>query len=218
MVDETYIVADDHPIFRDGLVRLLSQVKPQAIVLEATTLDEAWRLAQTEAPLGIFLDLMYSDHAEEAPIAAWRLEFPSALLVVVSMCEDPRVIERVMAQGANAFIGKSLSPGKVANALLAALGGERLISCAPRGTFPSIEPRTLPDSLLSLTPRQREVLQLITEGRSNKEIAQALNISPFTVSIHVSALLRALGVGSRAAASALGARYGMGCQARGERS
>ncbi|SDH09985.1 DNA-binding response regulator, NarL/FixJ family, contains REC and HTH domains [Pseudomonas flavescens] len=214
MLDDLYIIADDHPIFRDGLVRLLAQVRPQASLQEAATLDEALTLARLQPPAGILLDLMYSSGPEWASIADWRQEFPDSLLIVVSMCEDPLVIERVMSQGASAFIGKSLPSREIAEALKAALKGERLVRCAPQGGFTSFEPPAAAEYFTALTARQLEVLQLIIEGLSNKEIAQALRISPFTVRIHVSALLSALNVSTRAAAAAVGARHGLGAQNR----
>lgn len=214
MPHDLFIVADDHPLFRDGLVRLLAQVRPDASIEEAATLDEALTLARAQPPAGILLDLMYSSDNQWASIADWRQEFPAALLVVVSMCEDPLVVERIMNQGASAFIGKSLPPHEVAEALTAALSGERVVRCAPQGSFTAYEPPAAAEHFSSLTARQFEVLQLITAGLSNKEIARILCISPFTVRIHVSALLSALGLGTRSAAAALGARHGLGAQNR----
>lgn len=214
MPQDLFIVADDHPLFRDGLVRLLAQARPQALIREAATLDEALQLARAQAPAGILLDLMYSSDNAWASIADWRLEFPASLLVVVSMCEDPLVVERVMSQGASAFIGKSLPPSEVAEALTAALNGEPVVRCASLGSFTAYEPPVAGDCFSSLTARQFEVLQLITDGLSNKEIAQILRISPFTVRIHVSALLGVLKLSSRSAAAALGARHGLGAASR----
>lgn len=210
MAHDLFIVADDHPLFRDGLVRLLAQARPGAVIEEAATLDEALRLARSQRPAGILLDLMYSSDNQWASIADWRQEFPASLLVVVSMCEDPLVVERIMNQGASAFIGKSLPPHEVAEALTAALQGERVIRCAPQGSFTAYEPPATAELFSALTARQFEVLQLITAGLSNKEIAQILRISPFTVRIHVSALLGVLKLSSRSAAAALGARHGLG--------
>ncbi|AEF21570.1 LuxR C-terminal-related transcriptional regulator [Pseudomonas fulva] len=210
MPQDLFIVADDHPLFRDGLVRLLAQARPDALIEEAATLDEALQLARAQTPAGILLDLMYSGDSAWASIADWRLEFPASLLVVVSMCEDPLVIERVMSQGASAFIGKSLPPSEVAEALTAALNGEPVVRSAAQGSFAAYEPSAAAERFSALTARQFEVLQLITDGLSNKEIAQVLRISPFTVRIHVSALLSVLNLSSRSAAAALGARHGLG--------
>ncbi|RUQ44335.1 DNA-binding response regulator, partial [Corynebacterium pseudodiphtheriticum] len=90
-------------------------------------------------------------------------------------------------------IGKNIAPDEIGQALLAIREGEVLVKFAPSGLLP-LDTHTL-------TPRQQEVLRLIAQGKTNKEIAKALAISPFTVRIHVSSLLRALDVPSRAAAA-----------------
>jgi len=145
------IIADDHPMFREGMTRTVQRLLPGAVVQEAGD------------------------------------------LATVSMVDDPALIEQVMALGADGFIGKNIAPDEIGQALLAIREGEVLVKFAPSGLLP-LDTHTL-------TPRQQEVLRLIAQGKTNKEIAKALNISPFTVRIHVSSLLRSLNVPSRAAAA-----------------
>lgn len=192
MQAESIIVADDHPVFRDGLTTLLTRIMPEAEITTADTFDDALALARArpEPPSMFILDLFFTRRSIKDALPALRKEFASSSIVVVSMADDKVTIDDVIACGVNGFINKAVHPHVFTEALAAVREGD-VVTRVPE-----------PDLVTApaLTDRQSDVLRHIAEGKSNKEIAIVLGISPFTVRIHVSALFRALGVATRAAA------------------
>ena len=188
------IIADDHPMFREGMTRTVQRLLPGAVVQEAGDLATVNALLCEAGEVDtLILDLRFPGLTCISQLAELRQQLKRTTLVLVSMVDDPALIEQVMALGADGFIGKNIAPDEIGQALLAIREGEVLVKFAPSGLLP-LDTHTL-------TPRQQEVLRLIAQGKTNKEIAKALNISPFTVRIHVSSLLRTLDVPSRAAAA-----------------
>ncbi|CAN2971559.1 MULTISPECIES: LuxR C-terminal-related transcriptional regulator [Pseudomonas] len=188
------IIADDHPMFREGMTRTVQRLLPGAVVQEAGDLATVNALLCEAGEVDtLILDLRFPGLTCISQLAELRQQLKRTTLVLVSMVDDPALIEQVMALGADGFIGKNIAPDEIGQALLAIREGEVLVKFAPSGLLP-LDTHTL-------TPRQQEVLRLIAQGKTNKEIAKALNISPFTVRIHVSSLLRNLNVPSRAAAA-----------------
>ncbi|MCU9948299.1 LuxR C-terminal-related transcriptional regulator [Pseudomonas sp. PDM13] len=200
---ERIIVADDHPVFRDGLRRIVQRVLPTVQVEEAGSMEEVLALAnEGAAPSMFILDLLFPGQSVEA-IGALRQAFKRSSIVIVSMVDSQKAVDEVMAAGADGFIGKAIAPDEVGEALLAIREGDFVVRFGETGLL--AHDAELPQ----LTPRQQDVLRLIANGMSNKEIARELDISPFTVRIHVSSLLRTLGVNTRAAAAAKAAKAGI---------
>ncbi|CRM73844.1 MULTISPECIES: LuxR C-terminal-related transcriptional regulator [Pseudomonas] len=188
------IIADDHPMFREGMLRTVQRLLPEAVVQEAGDLDRVHALLREDGEIDtLILDLRFPGLTCLSQLAELRQQLRRTTLIVVSMVDDPALIDQVMALGADGFIGENIAPDEIGQALLAIREGEVLVKFAPSGLLP-LDTHTL-------TARQHDVLRLIAQGKTNKEIAKALDISPFTVRIHVSSLLRALDVPSRAAAA-----------------
>ncbi|WP_286786454.1 MULTISPECIES: response regulator [Pseudomonas] len=203
---ERIIVADDHPIFREGLSRIVRRMMPAAHIEEAANLDAVLALARQAPPEVLILDLMFPGLSVPASIRSLRQEFNRSSIIIVSMIDDEAQIDQVMAAGADGFVGKSLPPDEIGEAILAIRAGEFVVRYVRGGILGQSPERA---RVQGLTPRQQEVLRLLTAGLSNKEIARELDISPFTARLHVSSLLQSLGVASRSAAAALGASAGL---------
>ncbi|MCF1490228.1 response regulator transcription factor [Pseudomonas sp. AA27] len=193
------IVADDHPLFREAMVNTVRRILPDARLEEAGSLADVLRLATLGAtPDTLILDLRFPGLTCIGRLAELRRQLPRTTLIVVSMVDDPEVICEVMAAGVDGFIGKSVSPAEIGAAILAIRAGEVVVNYLPSGLLP--QPGASSE-LEQLTHRQQDVLRLIAQGKTNKEIARALDISPFTVRIHVSSLLKTLNVPTRTAAA-----------------
>jgi len=181
------------------MARTVQRVLPDAQLEEAGDLQQVLALAcQGEAPDTLILDLRFPGLTGIDRLAELRQQLRRTTLIIVSMVDDPALIELVMASGVDGFIGKSIAPDEVGAAILAIREGEVLVRYAPSGLLPNLGGDA---ELEQLTHRQHEVLRLIAQGKTNKEIARALDISPFTVRIHVSSLLKVLNVTSRTAAA-----------------
>jgi len=204
--DMKILLVDDHPVFRNGMMTMLSNLFEGAEIVEAGDAAFLSRALEHEnTPDLVLLDLIFPGFDALRDFPALRRKLPLTPIVAVSMVSDSAIVDDVMAAGANGFVSKSARPDDISAAFLAIMEGEAVVLRASYET--SLQP-TNDDALGSLTNRQVEVLRFICQGMSNKEIGRELDISPFTVRIHVSALLKTLGLSSRSAAASFAASRG----------
>lgn len=202
------LLVDDHPIFRAGMTSILQDVFPDAKIAEIGD-AQGLNAATTNAILPdlLMVDLFFPGFDYRKDLPRLRQKLPLTPIVAISMMNDIQEIEAIIAMGLNGFISKAVSPAEVKQSLGDIMQGEIAI-CTCDDVLGHNQPHVT-TGLENLTARQIEILRLLRKGLSNKEIARELDLSPFTVRTHVSAVLRTLGVSSRSAASALAASHGL---------
>jgi len=189
---------DDHPVFSNGFAGLTQSAFPDASLSFGSHVDLEG-LKQDDITQSIdllILDLMLPGFDPLRDFSALRRMLPRTAILVVSMTDQKDLVQHVMSQGANGFVHKSTDPRSITQALIKVMDGDILT------IFPeTLTSRIVQECAVALTGRQREVLSLLAQGMSNKEIGRSLGISHHTVRLHVSTILHEIGVSSRSAAA-----------------
>jgi DNA-binding NarL/FixJ family response regulator len=208
------LIADDHPVFRNGMRALLNSVPDMEVVGEASTGDEVIALAASLQPDVILMDVQMPGVGGIEATRRIVLTSPHITVLVVTMFEDEESVFAALRAGARGYVLKGASPTEMVRAIQAVGSGEAIFSpaiaqrlidffAAPRTAVP---PPLFPE----LTDREREVLALMAQGRKNPEIAQSLVISMKTVRNHVSNIFSKLQVADRAQAIIRAREAGLG--------
>ncbi|HSM59078.1 MAG TPA: response regulator transcription factor [Candidatus Sulfomarinibacteraceae bacterium] len=207
----TVLVVDDHAIVREGLCTLLAEAPDVVVVGEARDGEEAITKALHHRPDVILMDLVMPEMDGIAATKQIRQKAPSCQVVVLtSFSEDQRVPNAIQA-GAVGYLMKDVLKAELLQAIRAAAGGEPALHPeAQRQLMRQVAAPEEPDLLGTLTEREMEVLELIAQGRSNREIAAALSLTEGTVKGYVSAVLSKLQVADRTQAALYAVKRGVG--------
>lgn len=193
------LIADDHPLFREAMTQVVRLVDADAECTEAATLEQALSLLNGDDRFDlVLLDLGLPGVSGLSGVLAVRAQAAATPLIIVSAWEEAEAIRQATRFGVSGYLPKSSSRQVMAAAIDKVLGGETSFPLSPAED--GGEDADPGERLDALTPRQLMVLQLLGEGKSNKQIAYELSISQETVKIHISAILRKLGVSSRSKA------------------
>ncbi|MGX1126854.1 response regulator [Pseudomonas sp. HLS-6 TE3448] len=199
------LIADDHPLFREAIHNVISDGFPGSEVLETADLDSALALTQSADDLDlILLDLNMPGMHGLGGLINLRNEAPTVPVVIVSAEQDKQVVLQAITYGAVGFITKSSPRSQMTEAIEQILNGNVYLPPDIIRTQKNTSRRSqsepqgfAPELLQALTRKQLLVLERMTKGESNKQIAYNLDIAETTVKAHVSAILRKLNVHNR---------------------
>ena len=193
------VLVDDHELFRAGVRNELAGLVD--IVGEAGTVAEAGPLIREFDPEVVLLDVHLPDGGGEAVIAAVAPERPAVKFLALSVSDAAEDVIAVIRAGARGYVTKTISRDELFDAVRRVSDGDAVFSPRLAGfvldAFRTGEPLGSDEELETLTPREREVLQLIARGYLYKEIAARLHLSVKTVEAHVSSVLRKLQLSTR---------------------
>jgi len=202
------LVVDDHPLFRQGVVHTLGSVPDLTVVGEATSGEEALKLARELLPDVVLLDI--SMPGWNGLVTAERISTacPASAIVMLTVSEDKDKLLAAFKSGARAYVLKGVSPQELASVIRSSARGDVYVS-------PSLAVEMLvsltrghaPDSLQELTSREREILRLIGKGLTNREIGAQIFLSEKTIKHHVTNILQKLQVRSRVEAALFAAQH-----------
>ena len=201
------MIVDDHPLVRSAVARAISG-DDMTVVAEASTAEEALALAPRIAPDILLLDIALPGMSGVELVRELAPRLPATTIVMLTVSSADRDVAEAMRYGAAGYLTKDVSPEALARALRAPQTGELVI---PRRLaarlLAKLSRRGIAEALVDdvpmdrLTTRERDVLRLIADGMSDRDIAAALTISRRTVETHVSSILRKLEVRNRAEAA-----------------
>ncbi len=217
----TVLIVDDHPLFRDGLQRALELEPGISVVGQCEDGEIALRRARELAPLVILLDINLPGMNGLQVARQLRLERIHVAIVMLTAHHDKQQVLHAMRAGAMAYCSKDIRPEDLVQTIRDVVNGHYIVESermdqrslenwintniqAMTGPYP-----TDPDEhFIPLSPRETEILQFVTRGLSNKEIAARLGISQQTVKNHMTSILNKLNVGDRTQAAVTALRNG----------
>jgi NarL family two-component system response regulator LiaR len=196
------MIVDDHLLVRDGLRLLVSTFDDLEVVAVAEDGEEAMRLCRQAQPDVILMDVVMPNMDGPTATARIREAWPHVQVLALTSFVEEDLIQRAIGAGAIGYLLKKVGADELAEAIRAAHLGRSTID--PDAMQLLIKSVRRPPSLgYDLTGREREVLALLAEGLTNKEIAERLTLSPATVRVYVSHILSKLGAGNRTEAARL---------------
>ncbi len=207
------LVADDHTLFRRGLINLLSAEPGLEVVGEADTGRKAVEKTRELMPDVVLMDVYMPEWDGIETTRRLKAEFPYLKIIVLTIAEDEKVLFEAVKAGAQGYLLKKIEPERLFDQIRAVASGEAAIAghLAARllEEFGRQKQRDETDPLQGLTSREREVLHLLTRGKTNKEIAVELGIAENTVKNHLKNILEKLHLENRVQAVAFALREGM---------
>ena len=196
-----FLIVDDHPLFLEALQLAIQTAYPHAEIVEATNISEAKAAIGKKGAFDlVMLDLSLPGTRGFDGLIELRALYPRLPIVIVTALDDPRIVHEAMTCGAAGFITKSARKADLASAIREVMAGSIVL---PPGYRPPAPESPVDASgimlrrLQTLTPQQRRVLQMLRQGKLNKQIAHELDVGETTIKAHVSEILRKLNVASR---------------------
>lgn len=204
------LVVDDHPLFREGAIRTLGEEPSLIVVGEADTAAGAIDKARETLPDIVLLDLKLPDEHGLAVVEALQREVPYSKVIVLTAVEDEDTLLRALKQGARGYLLKGVSGRELRQVVLAVASGETYVTPGMAGRllreWTEGEGRAAPASTSDLTEREEAILQLVAQGKTNKEIAAELFLSEKTVKHYMTNVLQKLHVRNRVEAALIAIR------------
>ncbi len=200
------MLVDDHIVVRSGLATFLKAYDDLELVGEAKNGLEAVHRCHQKKPDVILMDLMMPEMDGIAATRAILADYPEIKIIAMTSFEEEELVQGVLSAGAMGYLLKNVTADDLAKAIRDAVSGRSTLSPeAATALIHATRPTKQPS--FDLTEREREVLNLVVQGRSNQQIADAMVISVATVKAHISSILSKLQVSSRAEAIAYAIKH-----------
>jgi len=202
------IVADDHPLFREGVVHSLAGKTGITVVGQAATGEEALQLCRNLLPDIALLDITMPGQGGLAAATEIAIACPVTKIVMLTVSEHEDDLLAAFKAGARGYVLKGISARDLVNILRAVAAGEVYVSPSlAAGMLMEMTHDRSPDPLTELTEREREILQLLAEGLTNREIGERLHLAEKTIKHYMTNVLGKLHVRSRVEAALLAVRH-----------
>ncbi len=203
------LVADDHPLFREGVVHSLASEPDFTIVGQAANGEEALRLARELLPDVVLLDIAMPGWGGLVTAEKITTACPATKIVMLTVFEDEDKLLAAFKAGARGYVLKGVSARELASVVRTAASGEVYVSPSlAAGILVALTRGHAPDPLEELTERESEVLKLVGQGLTNREIGDRLHLSEKTIKHYITNILQKLQVRSRVEAALVAARRG----------
>jgi DNA-binding NarL/FixJ family response regulator len=197
------LAVDDHPLVREGIVAVINGQPDMQVVAQASSGRDAIECFRKHMPDITLMDLRLPDMSGIDAVIALRADFPDARIIMLTTFDSGAEIQRALAAGARSYVLKTMPPTEMAETVRRVHGGKKY--------FPPEVASRLAEHLGDepLTERELEVLQLVTSGNRNRDIANRLFISEETVKAHIKHAMEKLGAADRTQAVTIAAKRGM---------